>query len=80
MWYISHTPGGCRAPGKGGLDMIKRLKALRLRVEFGMWLGVAVAAYAFALALWRVLGLPGMAAGAVGAPPLSFVYQKGLHT
>ena len=41
--------------------MIKRLKALRLRVEFGMWLGVAVAAYAFALALWRVLGLPGMA-------------------
>lgn len=45
--------------------MIKRLKALRLRVEFGMWLGVAIAAYAFALALWRVLGLPGMAAGAL---------------
>ena len=28
----------------------------------------------------RIYTAPGMAAGAVGAPPLSFVYQKGLHT
>lgn len=46
--------------------MIKRLKTLRLRVEFGMWLGAAVAAYAFGLALWRACELPDALPGALG--------------
>lgn len=35
-----------------------RLKSWRLGVHFGMWLWVAVSAYAFGLSLWRVCGLP----------------------
>lgn len=40
-----------------------RLKTWRPGVHFGMWLWVAVSAYAFGLALWRSCGLPDMLPG-----------------
>ncbi len=35
----------------------------RLGVHFGIWLLVALSAYAFGLALWRVCGLPDVLPG-----------------
>ena len=53
MVYFAH-----RTLEYGGLGVKERWKSWRLGVHFGMWLWVAVSAYAFGLALWRVCGLP----------------------